>query len=51
MSSTNVKNMQAGYHSSVGGPNNFFKGKVAGKVVKTGDVDYRLHMTTKILNE
>lgn len=42
---------QNGYHSSVGGPNNFFKGKVAGKVPKKGDLEHRLKMATSILNE
>ena len=40
-----------GYHSSVGGPNNFFKGKVAGKVPKKGDIEQRLRIATSILNE
>ena len=39
------------YHSAVGGPNNFYKGKMAGKVVKKGDLDYRLKMTANILSD
>ena len=35
----------------MGGPNNFFKGKVAGKVPKKGDLEHRLKMATSILNE
>lgn len=41
----------SGYHSSVGGPNNFFKGKMAGKVAKKGDLDYRLKLAANILSE
>ena len=44
-------NAGSNYHSSVGGPNNFFKGKMAGKVVKKGDVEYRQKMATNILSE
>lgn len=40
-----------GYHSSVGGPNTFFKGKMAGKVVKRGDMDHRLKLAQTILTE
>ena len=40
-----------GYHSSVGGPNNFFKGKMSGKVPKKGEVEYRLKMAANILTE
>ena len=39
------------YHSSVGGPNNFFKGKMAGKVVKKGDEEHRLRSATNILSD
>jgi len=44
-------NQTQGYHSSVGGPNQFFKGKMAGKVVRKGDADQRARLATNILIE
>ena len=49
-SATQTHQANGGYHSSVGGPNNFYKGKVSGKVVKRGEQELRQRNIQDILS-